>query len=171
MISIRNAVKILKDTDIRVSKREESLEHLRGMLIADLDLSFTDADIAQMADDGRQSLEKDYTEGVRDSLRLFAELLDFQTAPRAFQMANFDVYGRVDEGAAGEIRFGPIVIYGIIKNELRLVEETIGNRSRADLEWIEQVAAGKEPASLEGGRGFDWLMQQVAKKHPDGTLG
>ncbi|MCF8053391.1 MAG: hypothetical protein K9L59_19320 [Desulfobacterales bacterium] len=170
MISIRNAVKILKDTDIRVSKREESLDRLRRLLIDELDLSFTEAAITQMANDGKQSLEKDYTEGVRDSLRLFAELLDFQAAHRAFQMANFDVYGRAEEGAAGEVRFGPMVLYGIIKNELRLVEEVIGSRSPADLEWLEQVAAGKEPASLEGGKVFDWMKEQVGKRHPNGIL-
>ena len=170
MISIRNAVKILKDTDIRVSKREESLERLRRRLIDALDLSFTEADIAQMADDGKLSLDKDYTDGVRDSLRLFAELLDFQAASRAFQMANFDVYGQAEEGAAGEVRFGPMVLYGIIKNELRLVEETIGNRNPADLEWLGQVAAGKEPASLESGKVFDWMKEQVSKRHPNGTL-
>lgn len=170
MISIRNAVRILKDSDIKVSKREESLERLRGMLLDDLDLSFTPADIEQIADDGKQSLEKDYTDGVRDSLRLFAELLDFQKAPRAFQAANFDIYGSVAEGTAGELRFGPMVLYGIIKNELKLVEEVLSNRSRADLEWLEQVAAGKEPASLEGVEVFDRLQQQVGKRHPDGKL-
>ncbi len=170
MISIRNAVKILKDTDIRVSKREESLGRLRGLLIDQLDLSFTEADISKIADDGKRSLEKDYTEGVRDSLRLFAELLDYQTAPRAFQIANFDVFGRVAEGAAGELGFGPMVLYGIVKNELRLVEANISIRSRADLEWFERIAAGKEPATLEGGGVFDWMKEQVDKKHPDGAL-
>jgi hypothetical protein len=171
MVSIRNAIKILNDKDITVSKREDSLQRLRNMLIEGLDLSFTDADIRQIADDGVASLEKNYDEGVTDALALFAELLGFQPAPKAFEIQHVDIFGALAEGPAGERRLGPMVLYNRIRNDLRLLEQHISSGSASGLEWVGQVAKGKEPADLEGDAVFDWLREQVFQKHPAGRLG
>jgi hypothetical protein len=170
MVNIRKAIRILNDKDITVSKRQESLERVRNRLIEGLDLSFSPSDIAHMADDGVSSLEKDYIEGVSDSLRLFAELLDYRPAPKAFQRTHVDIYGAVDEGPAGELRFGPMVIYNRAHSELRLLEQQISSRNAAGVEWVGQVAKGKEPADREGEAVFGWLKEQVLKRHPGGRL-
>ena len=57
MVSIRNAIKILNDKDVVVSRKADTLEHVRARLIGDLDLSYTPADIEALAQDGRDSLE------------------------------------------------------------------------------------------------------------------
>jgi hypothetical protein len=170
MVSIRNAIKILNDKDIMVSKREASLQRVRDMLIEGLDLSFSASDIEQIADDGRASLEKSYEEGVVDSLELFAELLGFQPAPKSLEMPHVDIFGTVVEGPAGERRFGPMVLYSRIRNDLRLLEQNISSRNATGIEWVGQVAKGKEPADLEGDAVFGWLKEQVFKKHPEGRL-
>ena len=171
MISIRDAIKILNDKDITVSKREDSLKRVQKMLIDSLDLSFTHADIEQIADDGAASLEKNYDEGVKDSLDLYAELLDFQPAPKVFQMPHYDIYGAVEQGPAGEQRFGPMVIFSRIRNELRLLEQGVSSRNANGVEWVAQVARGKEPADREGKEVFDWLTSKVLRAHPEGQIG
>jgi len=170
MVNIRKAIRILNDKDITVSKREDSLERIRNRLIEGLDLSFSPSDIARIADEGASSLEKDYTEGVQDSLRLFAELLGYRSAPKAFQLTHVDIYGAVEEGPAGEQRFGPMVIYNRVRGELRLLEQRISSRNAAGVEWVGQVAKGSEPADLEGEAVFGWLKDQVHQRHPEGRL-
>jgi hypothetical protein len=171
MVSIRNAIKILSDKDITVSKREDSLKRVQKMLVGSLDLSFTPSDVEQIADDGAASLEKNYDEGVNDSLELFAELLDYQPAPKAFKIPHYDIYGAVEQGPAGEQRFGPMVIFSRIRNELRLLEQGVSSRNANGIEWIGQVARGKEPADREGNEVFDWLKSQVPRAHPEGKIG
>jgi hypothetical protein len=170
MVSIRNAIKILNDKDITVSKREDSLERIQKMLIGSLDLSFTPSDIEQIADDGAAALEKGYDEGVKDGLELFAELLDFRPAPKAFEMPHHDIYGAVKDGPAGEQRFGPMVIFSRARNELRLLEQSVSSRNANGIEWIGQVARGKEPADREGPEAFGWLKDRVFEKHPEGRI-
>ena len=82
MISIRNAIKILSDSDVVVSKKDESVRTVQRQLLDRLDLSFGEADIDGIAADGIRSLEREYTDGVVEALTLFAELLDYRKAPQ-----------------------------------------------------------------------------------------
>ena len=66
MISIRNVIKILNDADVRVSKREDSVETVRRRCLEALDLSFQPSDIKDLEIDGAASLESGYLDGVVD---------------------------------------------------------------------------------------------------------
>ena len=57
MISIRNAVKILNDKDVVVSKKEASLKTIQDICIGELDLNFTADDIEGIAEEGIGALE------------------------------------------------------------------------------------------------------------------
>ncbi len=167
MVSIRNAIKILNDKDIVVSKREESLKRLQKMLIDGLDLSYTASDIEGIAAAGAASLGRDYTEGVEDSLDLFAEMLGYSPAPKALEMAHFVILGAAEKGAAGEVRFGPAVLYSRVRNELKLLEETVSSGSKSAASRIEAIAAGEEPATVEGEEVFSRLKEKVLEGHPE----
>lgn len=161
MISIRNAIRILNDADVVVSKKEESARSIQKRLIDGLDLSFTEDDIARIALDGKASLDAAYTEGVVESLALFGELLDFQPAPKPMRMSNHHVVGPIQDKTGGEVLFGPVVIYGLVHNVLRLIDVQVNPRDKDRVEMVHQVALGNEPPTMEGHPVFDFLKTAV----------
>ena len=93
MVSIRNAIKILSDSDVVISKREESVNTIRKQSIDLLDLSFNKSDLEDIEKEGSASLENAYADGVTESLSLFAELLGFSSPPKAFKMRHCEIMG------------------------------------------------------------------------------
>ena len=69
MLSIRNAIKILNDSDVVVSKREESVKTVRNACIQLLDLSFEKSDLDAITSDGTASLENRYTDSIEELLQ------------------------------------------------------------------------------------------------------
>jgi len=161
MISIKNAIKILSDSDVVVSKKEASLKTIRAMLIDRLDLAWKESDIDEIAKDGILSLERDYMEGVIEALFLFSDLLEYSLAPKAFTISNCIVIGTVMKKPAGEVLLGPVVIYSRMYNALKLVEGQTSNLDKSGIEFLHQVATGKEKASIEGLDVFENLKQRV----------
>ena len=60
MVNIRNIVKILKDADVKISRKDESVKAIQQVCIERLDLSFDSSDIEEIAKDGQASLENWY---------------------------------------------------------------------------------------------------------------
>jgi hypothetical protein len=165
MVKIRNMIKILKDSDVKISRKDESVETIRQECIDPLDLSFNASDIAEIARDGQASLERDYPDGVIESLELFAELLDYKPAPRAFQLSRHIILGTLSTKAGGEVLYGPMVIYSQIHGTLKLIDEQIGSFDKPKLELIQQIATDKQKAAVEGADVFEYLKNAVLKKN------
>lgn len=161
MLSIRNAVKILRDSDVLVSKKEASLETIRRQCIDALDLTWRKEDISAIAIDGVASLESRYSEGVIEALDLFAELLGFEQAPRALRIPHVKIVGKVSERTGSAPLFGPAVLYSLIDNRLSLIEEPLSTQSREDFSRIQKIARGETPADREGADVFYFLKQAV----------
>lgn len=166
MISIKNAKKILSDNDVRVSKRADSVRTVKQMLIDNLDLTYTDADIAGIANEGSSALENGDMEDVMLSLKLFSELLGFKTAPKLFRSAHCEIQGRLDKGAAGEMQFGPASIYDKDKNSLQFIVSPIDSRREDDLIYYRTILDHDVPADAEGGEVFQRLRLLVADPKP-----
>ncbi len=166
MVSIRNAIKILKDSDVLVCKKEDAVKMVRGDCIAGLDLTYTEADIDDIAQDGVRSLEREDIDGVAQCLDLFAEILDYRPAPKAFRIGNQKIIGKRADGKDREIIFGPMVIYSPIRNVIKLIDDRIGSLDRAKLEHMENAAAGREKASAEGPDVFAFLKETVMREKP-----
>ena len=164
MVKIRNIIKILKDSDVKLSRKEESVKTIQKVCIDQLDLSFNAADIDEIAKDGQASLERDYPDGVVECLELFAELLDYQPAPKAFQLSRHTIIGTLTPKAGGEILCGPMIIYSLIHGTLKLIEEQISSFDKSKIELLQQVAAGKQKAAAEGPDVFEYLKNAVLKK-------
>jgi len=163
MLRIGNIIKILKDSDVKISRREESVQTIQKECIDHLDLDYNASDIDSIAKDGSDSLENGYTDGILESLALFAELLGYQPPPPAFRIRHHEISGAVTEKPSGEIVYGPAVILSLIDNSLKMIKDEISTLDPAKIEFFRQVAQGNEKASLEGVEVFGFLKDAVLK--------
>ncbi|GAB6904899.1 conserved hypothetical protein [Desulfosarcina cetonica] len=164
MVSIRNAIKILNDSDVVVSKKTRSLETIQSICIDRLDLSYTPADIDEMAREGVASLDGGDADGVAESLMLFAELLGLAPAPKSFGMPHHELYGKVDEKPSGEVTFGPLVMYSHVHGTLTCLETVLSSRDKERLITLKAVAAGDAEAAASGSAVFDLMKAKVLAK-------
>jgi hypothetical protein len=171
MVSIRNIIKILNDKDVVVSRKQASVEHVRDACLKGLDLAHTAADIDDIAIDGKASLESRYADGVLEVLAMFGEILGFQPPPRAFEVRHHDIIGALIQAAGGDIRFGPVVSYGRMNNEIKLIDRQLSARDNEDIEYFKGVVTENAKAAAEGADVFDWLKQAVLKDQPAASAG
>ena len=164
MLSLRNVRRILNDKDVVVSRKQETAEQLHRECLATLDLSYSEEDIAGIARTGFASLVSNYPEGVLESLEMFADLLDYQTAPTTFQVRHHHIIGGLSKSETGELIFGPVAVYSRIDNRIVLIEDPIGSRDASALEHFRKVAAGEAKASVEGEAVFQFLKTAVLQK-------
>jgi hypothetical protein len=164
MISIRNVIRILNDSKVVKSKKEDSVRIIQKECIQQLDLDYTESDIDQIKNDGKSALDWDDKDGVVEALELFAELLNLVPAPKkVFRLDNFIMFGKTHENNKGEIFFGPIILYSLIKNELKLIDKKIGSYDKAGIEMLNEIATGSEKASKENFEVFEYLKTAVLK--------
>ena len=164
MLKIRNIIKILKDSDVKISRKDKSLEILRHECIDRLDLAYDAADIDAIAREGVDSLENGYTEGIRESLTLFAELLGYRPPPKTFRLRHHEISGVLADRQSGEIVYGPAVILSLIDNSLRLIQDEISSLDKAKIEFFHLAAQGKEEPSVEGKEVFRYLKEAVLSR-------
>lgn len=164
MISIRNARKILNDTDVLICKKGDSVKFFQNELIAMLDLSFDKSDLQEIEKDGIASLERGYADGLIETLELYSELLGFSPLPKDFMISNNIIIGQSDTKESGETRYGPFFIYNIINNTIKLFDEKIGIPDKDKIELLHMTASGKAKASMEGSAVFQYLTDAVLSK-------
>jgi hypothetical protein len=168
MMNPFNVVKILKDTDVVMSKKEASVKTVQQECVARLDLSFTATDIDGIVNDGRASLNNAYADGVTECLDLFAEILNYHSAPMTFGIRHHKVVGKLIRTETGEELFGPVILYSMIHNTLKLVDQQIGSADKRKIKFIQNVAEGKENASMEGSDVLQYLKTAAL---PSGGMG
>jgi hypothetical protein len=164
MMNPFNVVKILKDTDVVISKKENSVKTIQDVCIAKLSLSFNASDIDEIAKDGVASFENGYSDGVIECLDLFAEILHYKNPPIAFRVGHHKITGALVKKENGEEMFGPMVLYSVIYNTLKLIDQQIGSFDRERIEFVQRVAAGKEKASAEGSDVFQYLKTAALER-------
>ena len=163
MVTIRNIKKILNDTDVVLSRKEESLRTIQNECIDQLDLHFDASDIDDLAKEGTTGLENGDADQVLETLKLFSELLSFSLAPKPFRKEGFEIFGNRTQGNDGEIRFGPMVLYSPAKNSIKYIDYPIGSYGKAKIENLNRIAKGEEEAPEEGQRVFQVLKATVLK--------
>jgi hypothetical protein len=164
MVSLRNVIKILKDSDVKLSIKQDSAKAVQKESIERLDLSYNQSDLDQIAKEAAAALENKYVEGVSESLDLFAELLDYRPPPMVFGIRHHKLIGALIEKEGGELLYGPMVIYSLMGNSLKLIEKPISSLDEEKLNHIRQVAMGNDKADLEGADVIKYLQQAVMKK-------
>ena len=161
MLSIKNIIKILKDSDVKLSRKKRSLESVQKECIDGLDLTYKASDIEAIAKEGADSLENGYAEGVVESLSLLAELLGYRPPPKTFRIRHHEIFGAVTEKEGGEILFGPVVVFSLINNSLAMLKDKISSLDKKRIEYFQQVAGGEEKATVEGKEVFRYLKKKL----------
>ena len=161
MLNIRNIIKILKDSDVKLSRKDASVKIVQKKCIDRLDLTYKESDIAAMAKEGSDSLENGYTEGVMESLALFSELLGFQPPPKAFRIPHHEIFGAVSEKTDGEILYGPVVALSRVDNSLKMLEDQVSSRDKTKIDFFHKMILGKAKAAVEGTEVFRYLKEAV----------
>ncbi|HWR91639.1 MAG TPA: hypothetical protein VN300_04400 [Desulfobacterales bacterium] len=169
MVKPRNIIKILRDSDVKISRKVDSLKRVQTDCIARLDLSFNAEDIDDLRRDGIASLESNYAEGVKETLTLFAELLGYLPPPRPFQIPHCTIYAAVYRSDSAEEKVGPAVIFNLMHNDLQLTEETFGSAKKEAVERFHALAAGKEKAAVRGAAVFEHLQRAVLSSRAQGN--
>ena len=163
MLNIRNIIKILKDSDVKISRKEASVRIVQKKCLDSLDLTYKESDITAMAKEGSDSLKNGYPDGVMESLALFSELLGYQPPPRAFQVPHHEIFGDVSEKAGGELLYGPVVALSRVDNSLRMIEDQVSNLDKTKIEVFQKTIQGKEKADVEGADVFRSLKEEVLR--------
>ncbi len=161
MVSIKNAIKILNDHDVVVSKKEETLATVQAICIGELDLDYTADDIDELAREGKAFLENGSSDGVRESLMLFAELLQLETAPKAFAMQHHDIYGKKGTHTNGALSFGPLVMYSLANNALVCLETVLSSRDKSRFNRLKAASGGEADVAAKGTAVFDLMKSKV----------
>jgi len=161
MISIRNAIKILNDKDVVVSKKTESVQAIEKEAIDMLDLAFELSDLEEIEKDGIAALEMGKPDNVLESLDLFSDLLGYEDAPKSFRLGGYKVKCRLIKKEGHSPAYGPIFIYNSQENVLRLVDDVIETHDKGKIDMLKQIAMGKEKADLEGAGVFEVLKKAV----------
>jgi len=157
MVNIGNAIKILKDTDVVVSRREETLRTVQAACIDMLDFHYTKADIEAMGRDGKAALDNGYADGVVEVLRLFTEILGFESLPRSLTIPHCHMAGAPGQKTSGEVAYGPVVVYNLMHNKLGFVDDVVGVYDKGRTQALHAVARGEGDAAVEGPAVFERL--------------
>jgi len=141
MISIKNAIKILNDSDVVISKKENSVLTVKEECIHMLDLTFNAFDIKMIEKDGADALALSDTDGVKECLSIFAELLNYTPFPDAFAIDNHIIMGTFKKKEKNII-LGAVVLYDTLRNTLKLIDELVDGNAKDINIFLQRVAAG-----------------------------
>jgi hypothetical protein len=169
MVSIRNVIRILRDSDVKVSRKADSLRTVQAESIARLDLSFGAEDINDIRRDGIASLESKYADGIDEALALFAELLGYRPPPKPFLLPHSTIYASLYRTEKGEAVVGPAVAFDRRNHRLKLTEEQFGAFDKERVERFHAFAAGDGPAAIEGAAVFARLQALVLSSRANGN--
>ncbi len=162
MVSIRNAIKILKDSDVLVSKKAETVRLVQERCIQRLDLSFTAKDIEKIEADARMSLDNGYAEGILEGLLLFGEMLGYAEAPKPLRFPHCQITGPVETGADGAKRFGPpVIVFRKVDNQVMLIDRQLQPHNKADREYLSDLIEKSTHAKKDGMDAFQYLARAV----------
>jgi hypothetical protein len=157
MVSIRNAIKILKDTDVVVSRREETVRAVQQAGIQTLDFRYEKEDIEAMGKDGMAALDNGYADGVVEMLGLFEEILGYEPLPKPLSIPHCHMAGAPDRKTSGGVAYGPVVVYNMMVNKLRFIDDVVRVSDEGSIETLHAIARCEEDAAVEGPEVFEKL--------------
>ena len=166
MVNVFNMFKILNDSDVKVDKGEETLGKIHSECLRDLDLTYTEADIEEIAADGRNALKREAVEQVDEVLDLFAEVLSFTPPPVPIRLPGMKILGRVHRDKDRVTMYGPVLTYYLQENELKFFDSLLASTEMKKAQVYLDMIGGKETATFAGSAVFDELKKRVMKESP-----
>jgi len=161
MWRIRTIRNILVDSDIKMSSREKSVKVILKDAIAQLDLTYTDKDIEDLAREGMAWLAGREPNGVKKTLVMFAALLGYREPPKYLGLDQTVCYGVSVPGQGKDVVFGPLVLYRPADNTLLWIDKSIARSDRQQREFLRAVARGQTSVSIAGDAVFQKLQANV----------
>jgi len=152
---------ILVDSDIKESTRDESVRTVLRDAVAQLDLTYTDKDIENLAREGEAWLAGREVGHVMEILSLFAALLGYKKPPKQFGLDQTISYGAAASGPDKEMVFGPIVLYRPGDNTLLWLDKLFTLSDRQQLKTLRAIGAGQASGPVTGGTVFEKLKKNV----------
>ena len=156
--------RILVDSDIKMSKGKESVETILKDAVGLLDLTYTDADIEDLAREGMAWLAGKDVGEVGKSLAMFAELLGYRKPSKYFGLDKMVCYGIEASGQDDEVIFGPLVLYRPGDNVLLWIDRSFSSSDRQQIKRLLAAASGKTPVPITGDAVFEKLQANVLEK-------
>jgi hypothetical protein len=156
--------KILVDSDIKLSTREDSVVTVLADAVAQLDLTYTDKDIKDLAREGMAWLAGKEAEGVGKTLALFAELLGYTKPPKYFGLDQTICYGISAPGKGKDTVFGPLVLYLPAANSLLWIDRSFSGSDKDGLEFLRSVVNGQASVPIKGDAVYEKLQADVLEK-------
>jgi hypothetical protein len=77
---------------------------------------------------------------------------------------HFYISGLSTQKTKESLFFGPMVLYGKMRNELKFVDGSLSVTDKEKIEWVHQMAKGVAPVSVEGPDVFQTLVQAVLNR-------
>lgn len=166
MISIKNAMKILNDKDVVVSRKEKSVETVYRASMARLDFSYTTEDIKKLEYDGRAAIEWNDTEAAIEAITLFSELLGYGTEPRAMRIELHHIRCMMSRDDKGSDVFGPSVVYNTGDGSIRLVKDRISLSDKDGIKRFMDKSLGHMDPDIFGPPVIEFLTEEVMRLKP-----
>ncbi|MBW2467212.1 MAG: hypothetical protein JRF02_07915 [Deltaproteobacteria bacterium] len=164
MWSIRTIRKILVDSDIKMSTRGKSVETVLRDAVEQLDLTYTDADIKNLAREGMAWLAGSVADGVEKTLTMFAALLEYQKPPKYFRLGHMVCYGILASGPDNDVVLGPLVLYRPADNTLVWIHQSLSRSDQQHMKFLRSVATSQASVPVTGGAVFQKLQANVLEK-------
>jgi hypothetical protein len=162
--NIRTVRNILVDSDIKISTREKSVETVLRDAVEQLDLTYTEKDIEDLAREGMAWLDGSNADGVGETLTMFAALLGYSKPPRYFGLDRTISYGIAAAGPNKDIVFGPLVLYRPADNTLAWIDESFFRSDPRQMEFLRSVASGASSVPVTGDAVFQRLRANVLEQ-------
>jgi hypothetical protein len=152
---------ILVDSDIKISTRQDSVATVLKDAVAQLDLTYADKDIKDLAREGMAWLAGKETQGVEKILALFAELLGYKKPPKYLGLDATVCYGIATPGKGKDTVFGPLVLYRPGDNILLWIDKSFSRFDKEQMEFLRAVAGGQASVPVRGDAVFEKLQADV----------
>jgi hypothetical protein len=162
MISIRNAIRILNDKNVVVSRKTDTLMRVHTQCVRLLDLRYNRADIVSIADQGVDGLESATPETVAESLEMFVELLDLRPWKAPAQMPGIRMWTKPaadpnEKHGAGD----PVILFQAAENRVQLFHSALSKAGGPAGKTLEAILTQGPGPDLEGKDVFEWLAAEV----------
>ena len=164
MWNFRTIRNILVDSDIKISTRQKSVKTILEDAVAQLDLTYTDTDIEDLAREGMAWLAGNDGGGVGKTLALFAALLGYEKPPKYFGLDNTISFGVSIAGPDNDVIFGPLVLYRPVANILAWLDRSFSRVDREQIKFLHSVATGQTSAPITGDAVFEKLQANVLER-------
>jgi hypothetical protein len=164
MWNFRTVRNILVDSDIKMSTTEKSVETVLGDAVEQLDLTYTDTDIENLAQEGMAWLAGSDANNVEKTLSLFGALLGYQKSPKYFGLDNTISYGISASGPDNDVVFGPLVLYRPGDNTLVWIDQSFSKSDREQMEFLRSLATGQASVPVTGDAVFQKLKTNVLEQ-------